>query len=336
MISLCTVIVGTDSQTENNEFFETIFLDSVINKLNLVSEILICKIDATKNFYEEKIIDGKKVIKFGYPNNFFYEHPEVKLPPLPFDWKDYTQAEKHKTLNYFSLLEKDIIYKIFINKIKMLGHALGMKSAINKATNNLLFLCDPDIFFYTDVDKFYLDMMDRYNLNYIGASPHLALQYSTKYFPNILCMMTKKNGLPNDDFLKDKIITQDTLCRPACVPPNHYYKQPEYLSGEYLLGTKIDSVAKDFPNPSGLFDTGVYLWLWAHQQSQNWLSFTPTDIHKYTSKIYRTNLKIKDRLPNNDLFYHATGGSRSLYNKEFIKAYIESNDNSMCSGARTL
>lgn len=332
MISLCTVIVGTSSQTENNEFFESMFLDSIANKLNLVSEILICKIDAPKNFYQESTIGDKKIIKFGYPKDFFYQHPKIELP-LPFDWKDYTQAEKHKTLNYLSLVEKDTINKIFINKIRMLGHALGMKAAIDKATNNLLFLCDPDIFFYSNVDKFYLDMMDKYNLNYIGASPHLALQYSTKYFPNILCMMTKKNGLPNDDFLKDKIVTQDTLCRPGYVPPNHYFKHPEYLHGEYLLGTKIDSLTKDFPNPEGLFDTGVYLWLWAHQQSQNWLSFAPNDIHKYTSKIYRTNLKIKDRLPVNNLFYHATGGSRSLYNKEFMEQYKETNDNSMHGSA---
>ncbi len=270
MISLCTVIVGTNSQTENNEFFESIFLDSVVNKLNLVSEILICKIDAKKEFYEESIIENKKIIKFGYPNDFFYQDKNVD-----------------------------------INKIRYLGHALGIKSAIDRSTNDLLFLCDPDIFFYTNVDKFYLDMMEKYNLNYIGASPHLALQYSTKYFPNILCMLTKKSGLPDNEFLKGKIVTQDSEC----------------LNGEYLLGTKINSVAKDFPDPEGLFDTGVYLWLWAQQQLQNWMSFTPLDIHKYTSKIYRTNLKIKDRLPDNNLFYHATGGSRSLYNKEFIEAY---------------
>jgi hypothetical protein len=336
MISLCTVVVGTNNHTENNEFFESIFIDSVLNKLNLVSEILICKIDAPKDFYEERIIDGKKIIKFGYSTNFFYEYPEVKLPPLPFDWNDYNQAEKYKALNYLYALEKETISNIFINKIRLLGHPLGMKCAIDKAKNNLLFLCDPDIFFYTEIDKFYLDIMGKYDLSYVGASPHLALQYSTKYFPNILCMLTKKDSLPDETFLENKIITQDTLCKPCCVPTSHYYKYPEYLNGEYLIGTKIESIAKEFINPTGIFDTGVYLWLWAQKQSQNWLSFTPTDIHTYTSKIYRTNLKIKDRLPNHNLFYHATGGSRSLYNKEFMEEYKGVNDNIMRGNTQTL
>lgn len=274
------------------------FVKSILNKLNLVSEILLCKVNFKNDYQTEYSLGDKKVYKFGYKNNYFYQVPSNIHPETKKGVSDI------KTL--------------------YLGHPLGLKYCIDRAKNNLVMLCDPDIFFYSAVDQLYYDLMKKYDLSYVGACPHLSYLYSTKYFPNVLCMLMDKRKLPTEDFLRGKIISQDTICGnvgEAKILRHHYPREPEYLDGEYLIGGKISSLAKEFPNPDGLFDTGVYLSLWAKQNNQNWLGFQPKDIHLYTSQIYRTNLKIKERLPIQKLFYHATGGARHLYLDQFTEEY---------------
>lgn len=328
MISLCTVIIHNENQ--KNDIFEPVFIESVIKKLDLVSELLICKINAKNDFYTECNIAGKKIIKFGYKNNFFYDHPKYEIPYYNFDnlINDHNKEEveniKNQTLIQLNRTKDGKIDSVVYNKSLHLGHPLGMRYAIEKANNDLVLLCDPDIFFYSDIDKFYNNLMLQYNLDYIGACPHLSYLYSTKYFPNILCMLTKKSSLPSPDFIKDQIISQDIICGLGKISLQNYWHDPEFLNDEYLVGAKIKSLAPQFPNPDGIFDTGVYLWLWAQQNKQTWLGFQPYDIHLYTSQIYRTNLKIKDRISIHKLFYHATGGCRHLYFDDFMDEYKKS------------
>lgn len=304
MITLCTVLVRTPSETENNQIFEPFFIDSICRKLDLVSEIMICCVDAI-GYREEGTKCGKKIIKFGYPNTFFHDssHPQLKKKTdfsfhLPMDFGEKSVEEKEGILAAERSRRRFGRVANFLSKLRLYGHPLAMKAAIERASNDLVLLCDPDIFFYAPVDKIYLGLMEKYDLNYIGAAPHLAIEYSSKFFPNILCMLTRKSCLPDEDFL------------------------PQF-KGEYLRGDRDDSLAPNFPYPNGLFDTGVYLYLWAEQNKQKWLSFYPSDIHLYTTKMYRTNFKLKDRIPQNKLFYHATGGSRKTHFDKFLKAMKE-------------
>lgn len=290
MISVCSVTIAQDHEQKNNSVFEPMFIESILNRLPLVSEIVICNVSAREDFYREINVKGRRIVNIGYKSNFFHKN-------------EYST-------NDFKLLH--------------LGHPLGMKHAIENATNDFVLLCDTDIFFYTAVDELYHNLMIKYNLSYIGACPHGSILYSCKYFPNILCMLTNKKHLPNNEFLYGEFIVQDIICGRSgdCkILSSEYPSVPEFLHGEYLLGRKIDAVAAEFPNPEGLFDTGVYLYLWAKRNNLNWLGFQPSDIHMYTSQIYRSNLKIKDRLPIQKLFFHATGGSRRLYLNKFIEEY---------------
>lgn len=290
MISVCAVTVAQDHEQKNNSVFEPMFIESVVEKLNLVSEIIICNLSARENSFRERQIKGKKIINIGYSSNFFHKHSH--------------------SVNDFKLLH--------------LGHPLGMRHAIENASNDLVLLCDTDIFFYSAVDELYHNIMQKYDLSYIGACPHGSILYSCKYFPNVLCMLTNRKYLPDKDFMYNKFSVQDIVCGKSgeCkILSDDYPAVPEFLNGEYLIGRKIEEVAPEFPNPEGLFDTGVYLYLWAKRNNLNWLGFQPADIHIYTSQIYRTNLKIKDRLPIQKLFFHATGGSRCLYLDKFIEEY---------------
>jgi hypothetical protein len=63
MISLCTVTLDC-----LEKYFEKIFLDSILRKTKLISEVLLAKVDAEKSFYKEWQVGSIKFIKFGCPN----------------------------------------------------------------------------------------------------------------------------------------------------------------------------------------------------------------------------------------------------------------------------
>lgn len=67
MISLCAVTLDC-----LEKYFEKIFLESILSKTKLISEVLLAKVDAEPSFYKEWQVGSIKFIKFGCPN--YQEH----------------------------------------------------------------------------------------------------------------------------------------------------------------------------------------------------------------------------------------------------------------------
>jgi hypothetical protein len=76
-----------------------------------------------------------------------------------------------------------------------------------------------------------------------------------------------------------------------------------------MLMDPVEGYTEMFPNPKGNFGTGVYLWLWAHQQNWKWLAFQTTDVFSYTTSYNRSNFKIKEKIPKQKLIYHGVSGT---------------------------
>ena len=174
-------------------------------------------------------------------------------------------------------------------------HAYGMHQAIELATNDYLLLSDPDIFFYTQIDDFYLSLMQEYDLKLIGISKPDALAQSIAYFPCIMNLLTKREYLPTKEFMPDFDLGLHSDDK------NYQNKLP----GKYLYHGTIERYKPLFPNPSGHLETGCNLLVWAKEQNYKWMSFQTPDCHVYYSKYYRSNFKIKN-LPNKKILYHAS------------------------------
>lgn len=186
-------------------------------------------------------------------------------------------------------------------------HGVGLRKCIERASNEYVMFHDPDVFFYKPVDELYLDLVRKYDLNYIGVSHCTATKFAYTFFPYLSCALVKKSDLPPPDWLKGKI---------------RVYGRP--LDGEYLIRMDdIPEYTQQFPNPTGDFDTGSYLWLWSHQNNWKWLSFQTLDVHNYTARYNRGNIKINEKFNNDKLIYHATSSTAGnpITLDEFIKAW---------------
>ena len=189
-------------------------------------------------------------------------------------------------------------------------HGLGLHECLDKATNDYIMFCDPDVFLYSAVDEFYYNIYHKYNLNVVGVSHCAATKFAYTFWPYLSNMFFKKSDLPPSDWLKDKI--DDGF--------------GNKMNGKYLIRmTPIKEYVHLFPNSEGDFDTGSWLWLWGHQKNWKWLSFQTTDIHNYTSKYHRGNVKFNEKIPNTKLIYHATSGTAGQEENfiKFKKAYGE-------------
>lgn len=168
-------------------------------------------------------------------------------------------------------------------------HGLGLNIAIEKSINEIVYLCDPDLFFMSAADEFFYNLKQTYSLNAVGCSHHSATELAGTFFPWHGNVMIDKNNLPMDiDFLKEDL----------------------KIPGRYLMSEAGVSHKKIYPNPNGNFDTASGLWLWAHKNNWKWLSFQSTDAHCYTTKFYRGNGNVKiNKLQIQKLIYHAVSGS---------------------------
>jgi len=192
-------------------------------------------------------------------------------------------------------------------------HGLGLHECIHKAKNDLLLFHDPDVFYYKEVDGFFYDLMIENKLDIVGISHCAATKFGYTFFPYLSNLLLDKKKLPDEKWLEDQMIDNDGETR----------------NGKYLVRSTIPKELKNlFPNPTGDFDTGSNLWLWAYQNDWKWLSFQTTDIHNYTTKFYRGNPKLKLKLKNEKLLYHATsctaGQEENL--AEFERAWQESKE----------
>jgi len=195
-------------------------------------------------------------------------------------------------------------------------HGIGLQLCVEKATNQYILFHDPDVFFYKEVDKIFMDLMQKYKLNIIGVSHCAAPKFSYTYFPYLSCCLFRKDELPDRSWL------------PNDIKDDHY----NLLPGCFLIRPGLsESLKALFPNPGGDFDTGSLLWLWGKQQNWNWLSFQTTDVHTYSGAFNRGTVKITEKFnPKQPLLYHATSSTcpGTIENtwEKFKQAWEESND----------
>lgn len=285
MITLCSVIYGP-----NNRYLEY-FKESLIKKCKYVSEIVFCNLDHPEGYGREYTI-GKVAVK------------EVSLPGSYFDGTK-------------------LMWKPANVELWKVGHSFGMLQSINSASNSVIYMCDPDIIFYETVDQIYMDLMAKHDLKFIGAAHHIAINYSCKYFPNIVNIMTKKEYLPTPGFFKGRISATNVLKAIHSVqfPP----EIDAAFENNYLCQGSQDNIMESYPNPKGISDTGSLLYYWNESIKGRWLSFMTPDCHNYAMTYYRNNFNLKEKFPNTKLFYHATSGAdaRFPYWEDFERIYEE-------------
>lgn len=168
-------------------------------------------------------------------------------------------------------------------------HGYGLNNAIDRATNDLVLLSDPDIFFYSAVDDFYFQLMMKHGLNAVGCSHHSATELGQRFFPWHGNVLLKKSELPTSTWLEGEL----------------------EVKGKFLLPGAGYSQRATYPNPDGNFDTSSGLWLWSNEQNWKWLSFQTTCANVYSTVYYRTNAKIRTRFDFQNLIYHAVSGAIS-------------------------
>lgn len=163
-------------------------------------------------------------------------------------------------------------------------HCIGLQSTLDHVTNDWIMFCDTDVFFYPGMEKTYMDTMEKHKLNFIGVASQFP--QSIGFFPLVTNMLVKKSDLPDPDFLV-----------------------PHAPAAHFLWPLRCEELMSEFPKPDALIDTGYYLYLWAKRTNKNWFSFLPYDTHRYQTNYYRSNLKIKEKFPVQNILWHANGGS---------------------------
>lgn len=207
--------------------------------------------------------------------------------------------------------QRGVVFRKFghyLDENMLHGHPLGLHQCIERATNEYLLFSDPDIFFCTSVDEFYMDLIKKYELNVIGTSHHAAINQSYTFFPCVMNMIVRKDELPDNQFLKGHLRLRPTILR--AIPPNEEPNAEKFplLDGKYLTIGPIPEFIDEFPNknPRCHFDVGCNLWLWAKEKNWKWLSFQTMDCHYYWKPHFRSNVKIPKITSKEKLLYHCT------------------------------
>jgi len=204
------------------------------------------------------------------------------------------------------------------------GHADGLHACIDQVTTSHLLFCDPDLFFCSAVDELYVNLMNKYDLQYVGCSHHSAVANAYSFFPYVMNALVKKESLPPADWLKGllkyrsgRLMTEELHGQPP-EPENPLWME---APGKYLLPSPVPGHWQKLPNlkPNILFDTSVNLCMWGIENNWKWLSFQTPDTHLYTTKYQRGTVKLTERLPVQKLIYHCVRtnpeGLREEYNK---------------------
>lgn len=198
------------------------------------------------------------------------------------------------------------------------GHALGLHACIDRVETEFIMFCDPDVFLYTAIDELYLNLIDKYNLNYIGCSHHSAVANAYSYFPYVMNSLVRKKDLPDENFLKGLL-----KFRNGCIMVEGLTSDDNLplANGKYLVSSPVPGHWHKLPNikPNVFFDTSVNLCMWGIEQNWKWLSFQTLDAHNYTTKYFRGNFKVAERMPFQKLIYHDVRQNatlmREIYNK---------------------
>jgi len=188
------------------------------------------------------------------------------------------------------------------------SHALNLHAAIDRASNDLVMICDGDVFFYPGVAELYKGLMDQYAINYIGCSHPAAVTEAFTFFPNVLNVMFRKSEMPDQEFLKDHLWMSKTMGI-TWTESDHYFGIERPLPGKYLLPSNVSNQSELFPNPTGHYETGCNVILWAKEKNWKWLSFQTPDVYNYSTQYQRSNFKLTGKIPRQKILYHATSGS---------------------------
>jgi len=210
------------------------------------------------------------------------------------------------------------------------GHGLGLHAALDHVKTEFVMFSDPDVFWYTSVDEFFIDLYDKHDLNYIGVSHHNAVNQAFAFFPYVITSMAKVSTLPDKDWLKGKLKYRGPKLHRAELANEPDDDHP-LADGKYLIPNPIPGLCETYPNKNGdaLFDIGCNMWLWNEERRGRWLSFQTSDCHIYTTRYNRSNFKFKERLPNKKLIYHLGSSSRNeiedyeRFKKEYEESFME-------------
>lgn len=283
MISFCSAVIS-----KNLEDYLSILTDTLCRHTKYVKEVILVKTDLRRD----------KLIKSWSKNGI-----EFKL---------------------FGLKQYNPICPFGLNWQKMIcGHAMGLYQAIQQSTQKYVWMSDPDVFLFTSVDKIYLDLINKHDLNLIGVSHFNAEMQSYEFCPCIINCMVKKEDLPPPNWLGGfQAQTSMKISDPT---------QNVFSVGDcWLIPGYLPEHVNSFPNPSGIFDAGCNLWLWNELKKGKWLSFyvDTQNLNKderflfenkgfenlvyplnYNTSKYKSNFGLKEDLGNLDLLYHRTRGS---------------------------
>lgn len=245
--------------------FLDINIESICEKLTYVNEVLICNVEQDSSYDQEKTINGKTFKYFGGKQNLFQVSDAISI---------------------------------------CAQHAFGLHMAIERATNEFIWLSDPDIFFYNTVDAIFLNLIESYNLNCIGISHQNAINEAFGFFPTITNLIVRKKDLPDNTYLKKEL------------PLN--FEVPN----KYLFPGRANIEDEFYYNPKGHFETGCNLVPWAIKQNWRWLSFQTLDCSSYSTLPYRNQPRLNIKLPKQKLLYHS-GLAAGPHNKiiPFSNAY---------------
>lgn len=203
-----------------------------------------------------------------------------------------------------------------------LEHAINLHHCIDRSQNEYVMIGDVDTFWYSAIDELYINLINKYELNYIGLSHNSAVNHAMTFFPCVYATLMNKKDLPGEDWLKGQFKFYGMFRIKEMHEDETSYTS---YDGKFLAPGLIRVCTELYPNKDGVFDTGCKVWAWAKLNNWKWLSFQTDDCHIYTTKYIRGNIK-PGKLPFQKLAYHNVGGSnmRDDEFEEFKKEYENS------------
>lgn len=186
--------------------------------------------------------------------------------------------------------------------IMCLEHALGLHRGIDEAANDLVMICDPDVFFVSAIDRLYLELVEKHDLDIIGISRPEGVAHANTFFPSVINSMFFKSSMPGENYLREHLTANRSM-------PEAILKEDVALPGKILIPSNVTKREDVWPNPTGHHETGCNLYLWAKENNWQWLSFQTPDCHLYSTAYYRGSVKVS-KLSRQNLLYHAINSTR--------------------------
>ena len=279
MITLCTVVPDNTQTDFLYKDFADIMIDSMLRNTKFITNVLIASPSYDRNLTEFKTIR------------------EWTIGQIKFH-QFYCPSHQHE-----------------------FGHADGLHACIDLATTSHLLFCDPDLFFYSAVDELYLNLMNKYDLQYVGCSHHSAVANAYSFFPYVMNSLVKKEDLPPPTWLKGLLKYRGGMLMVNIENPAEDDPSWPEAPGKYLLPSPVPDKWRKLPNlkPNILFDTSVNLCIWGIENNWRWLSFQTIDTHNYSTKYYRGNFKITEKIPLQKLIHHCVRTSPKNLKAEYDK-----------------